>query len=114
MRAACAVRRGYGAGRRAAHNAGMTRLLTSLLLASVLAGCGTTMRGRDQCAARLDEAWKALDSAKVAGFSGTVSFAKAVGLLTSAKTQQTLENYERCADEAGRASFYIAESRRGR
>jgi hypothetical protein len=43
-----------------------------------------------------------------------VSFAKALGLLTSAKTQQALENFERCADQAGRARFYIGESRRGR
>ena len=42
-----------------------------------------------------------LEVAKVDGFAGTVSFAKAIGLLTSAKTQQTLENFERCADEGG-------------
>lgn len=72
------------------------------------------MQGRDRCAARLDAAWQEMDSAKIAGFAGTVSFAKAVGLLTSAKTQQALENFARCADEAERASFYIAESRRGR
>ena len=72
------------------------------------------MRGRDACAARLDSAWKDMDVAKVEGFAGTVSFAKAVGLLTSAKTQQALENFERCADEAERARFYIGEARRGR
>jgi len=72
------------------------------------------MRGRDACAARLDAAWKDMDVAKVEGFAGTVSFAKAVGLLTSAKTQQALENFERCADEAERARFYIGEARRGR
>jgi hypothetical protein len=43
-----------------------------------------------------------------------VSHAKALGLLTSAKTQQALDNFERCADEAERARFYIAESRKGR
>jgi hypothetical protein len=91
----------------------MTRLLLVLSLAA-LAGCGTTMSGRDHCAARLDAAWKAMDVAKVDGFAGTVSFAKAVGLLTSAKTQQALENFERCADEAERARFYIGEARKGR
>jgi len=55
-----------------------------------------------------------MDVAKVDGFAGTVSFAKAVGLLTSAKTQQTLEHFERCADDAERASFYIDEARKGR
>ena len=92
----------------------MTRLLACLALAAVLAGCATTVGGRDRCAANLDAAWQDLDVAKVDGFAGSVSFAKALGLLTSAKTQQALENFERCADEAKRASFYIEESRRGR
>jgi hypothetical protein len=92
----------------------MSRILPLLALAAALAGCGTTTRGRDQCAARLDAAWTAMNTAKVEGAAGSLSFAKAVGLITSAKTQQTLENYQRCADEAGRASFYIGEARRGR
>ena len=92
----------------------MTRLFLLAFLAAALAGCGTTMQGRDRCAARLDAAWQEMDAAKVAGFAGAVSFAKAVGLLTSAKTQQSLENFARCADEAERASFYIGEARRGR
>jgi hypothetical protein len=92
----------------------MTRKLLCLALAAALAGCGTTMAGRDACAARLDAAWNSMEVAKVDGFAGTVSFAKAIGLLTSAKTQQTLENFERCADEAERARFYIGEARKGR
>ena len=90
------------------------RPLLVIALCTALAGCGTTMHGREACAARLDAAWQEMDSAKVAGFAGTVSFAKAVGLLTSAKTQQALENFARCADEAERARFYIGESRQGR
>ena len=39
---------------------------------------------------------------------------RAIGQLTSAKTQQTQENIERCADEAERAGFYNTESRKGR
>jgi hypothetical protein len=92
----------------------MKTVLSLAALAVALAACGTTTQGRDACAARLDAAWQEMDSAKVAGFAGTVSFAKAVGLLTSAKTQQTLENFARCADEAERARFYIGESRKGR
>lgn len=92
----------------------MTRILSALALAAVLAGCGTTMTGRDRCAANLDTAWTAMNTAQVEGFAGSVSFAKAVGLITSAKTQQTLENFERCADEAKRASFYVDEARKGR
>ena len=92
----------------------MIRILAVLAIAAALAGCGTTMTGRDRCAANLDAAWTAMNSAKVEGFAGSVSFAKAVGLITSAKTQQTLENFERCADEAKRASFYVGEARKGR
>jgi len=92
----------------------MTRLVLALILAAFLASCGTTMRGRDRCAANLDAAWTAMNTAKVEGFAGTVSFAKAVGLITSAKTQQALENFERCADEADRARFYLGEARKGR
>ena len=90
------------------------RVFLILLLAATVSGCAATMSGRDRCASRLGAAWDELDAAKVAGFAGTVSFAKAVGLLTSAKTQQALENFERCADEAERARFYIRESRAGR
>ncbi|MDH3319228.1 MAG: hypothetical protein OEO84_05990 [Betaproteobacteria bacterium] len=92
----------------------MSRILVTAVLFAALAGCGTTLLGRDRCAATLDLAWKELDIAKVEGFAGSVSYAKAVGLLTAAKTQQTLENFDRCVDEAGRARFYIGESRRGR
>jgi hypothetical protein len=92
----------------------MMRILAGLALTALLAGCATTLGGRDRCAALLDTAWQDLDVAKVEGFAGTVSFAKAMGLLTAAKSQQALENFERCADQAGRASFYIGESRRGR
>jgi len=92
----------------------MSRIFVTAVLLAALAGCGTTMHGRDRCADRLDAAWREMEVAKVEGFAGTVSFAKAVGLLTAAKTQQALENFERCADEAGRARFYIGESRRGR
>jgi len=92
----------------------MMRILASLVLTVLLAGCGTTMTGRDRCAGNLDAAWTAMNTAKVEGFAGSVSFAKAVGLITSAKTQQALDNYERCADEAKRASGYIEDARRGR
>jgi hypothetical protein len=90
------------------------RVLMILILAATVSGCAATTSGRDRCASGLSAAWQELDAAKVAGFAGTVSFAKAVGLLTSAKTQQALENFERCADEAERARFYIRESRAGR
>jgi hypothetical protein len=42
----------------------------------------------------VDAAWRELDIAKAEGFAGTVSYGKAVGLLTGARTRQTFERYE--------------------
>jgi hypothetical protein len=92
----------------------MTRTLIVACLAAALAACGTTMRGRDKCASELDAAWTEMNTAKVEGFAGSVSYGKAVGLITAAKTQQTLENFERCANDASRARFYVEEARKGR
>jgi len=92
----------------------MMRALLVFCLATALAACGTTMRGRDRCASELDAAWTAMNTAKVDGFAGSVSFGKAVGLITAAKTQQTLENFDRCVDDASRARFYVEEARTGR
>jgi hypothetical protein len=92
----------------------MTRILLVLSLVSTLAACGTTMVGRDRCASELDAAWNEMNTAKVEGFAGSVSYGKAVGLITAAKTQQTLENFDRCADDASRARFYVEEARKGR
>lgn len=88
--------------------------LLMLALLSLMSGCAGKVVGRDQCASLLDTAWKELDLAKTEGFSGAVSYTKAAGLLTAAKTQQTLERYPSCIDKAKRARFYIAESRAGR
>ena len=88
------------------------RLLTLAVI--LLPACAAQPVGRDSCAAQLDAAWRELDIAKAEGFAGTVSYGKAVGLLTGAKTQQTFERYEGCIDKAKRARFYIAESRKGR
>ncbi len=59
-------------------------------------------------------AWKELDLAKAEGFAGTVSYSKALTLLTGAKTQQQFEAYEGCTSKAEKARFYIRESRAGR
>jgi hypothetical protein len=85
-----------------------------LIVLSLLAGCATATQGRDRCGLLLDAAWKELDLAKAQGFSGTVSYSKAAGLLTRAKTNQMVEDYPECIDTAERARFYIAESRKGR
>jgi hypothetical protein len=90
------------------------RFLIVLALLAALNGCATVTKGRDRCADLVDTAWKELDLAKAQGFSGTVSYSKAAGLLTRAKTNQMVEDYPECIETADRARFYIAESRKGR
>ncbi|MCP1649899.1 hypothetical protein N7414_25300 [Pseudomonas sp. GD04087] len=87
-------------------------LIIALLLA--VAGCSGKTVNRDSCANELNAAWHELDLAKAEGFAGTVSYSKALGLLTAAKTQQQVEAYDGCSDKASRARFYIKESRAGR
>ncbi|MCJ8168896.1 hypothetical protein [Atopomonas sediminilitoris] len=80
----------------------------------VLAGCAANSAGRSSCAAELDSAWRELDLAKAEGFAGTVSYSKALALLTGAKTQQQFEAYKGCISKAQKARYYIRESRAGR
>lgn len=84
------------------------------LIALTLAGCAGTKAYRDSCAANLDAAWHELDLAKAEGFAGTVSYSKALSLLTAAKTQQQFEAFEGCTKKSEKARFYIRESRAGR
>jgi len=90
------------------------RNLLLLLLFPVLTGCATALSDRDRCGELVDAAWKELDAAKVEGFAGTISYAKAAGLLTRAKANQAVEDFADCVDTASRARFFIAESRKGR
>ena len=84
------------------------------LLAVALTGCAGKTVYRDTCANQLDAAWKELSIAEAEGFAGTVSYSKALSLLTAAKTQQQFEAYAGCVSKAERARFYIRESRAGR
>ena len=71
--------------------------------------------GPPQLRRTADAALPELDIVKAAeGFAGTVSYGKAVGLLTNAKTQQSFERHQACVDKSERARFCITESRRGR
>ena len=81
------------------------------LIALALAGCAGKTAYRDSCGSQLDAAWRELDLAKAEGFAGTVSYSKALSLLTAAKTQQ---HFEGCSKKAEKARFYIRESRAGR
>lgn len=92
----------------------MKAWISLLLIALVLAGCAGKTAYRDDCANQLDAAWKELDLAKAEGFSGAVSYSKALSLLTAAKTEQQFEAFEGCTEKAEKARFYIRESRAGR
>ncbi|WP_296264067.1 hypothetical protein [Pseudomonas sp. UBA6562] len=84
------------------------------LIAMALAGCAGKTAYRESCGTQLDAAWKELDLAKAEGFAGTISYSKALSLLTGAKTQQQFERFEGCSNKAEKARFYIRESRAGR
>jgi hypothetical protein len=92
----------------------MKYLIVVPLVALALAGCAGKTQNRDGCAYQLDAAWKELDLAKAEGFAGTVSYSKALSLITAAKTQQQFEAYDGCVKKAERARYYIRESRAGR
>ncbi|MBF8643474.1 hypothetical protein SAMN05216295_11769 [Pseudomonas luteola] len=93
----------------------MNRWLAMMSVAAlVLAGCAAKTVNRDSCAAEVNAAWKELDIAKTEGFAGTVSYSKALGLISTAKTQQQVEAYNGCVQNAQKARFYIRESRAGR
>ncbi|MCM2318662.1 MAG: hypothetical protein NDI93_04950 [Pseudomonas sp.] len=89
-------------------------VLPVLALGLSLAGCAGKTQNRDGCAYQLDAAWQELDLAKAEGFAGTVSYSKALSLITAAKTQQQFEAYDGCVKKAERARYYIRESRAGR
>ncbi len=81
--------------------------------ALLLAACASTPEMRSSCATESDAAWKELSLAKAKGFGGTVSYAKALSLLTAARTQQIAENFEGCYNNATNAREYIANSYKG-
>lgn len=85
-----------------------------LLSIGLLAGCAAKSQNRAACASQLDAAWNELSLAEAEGFAGTVSYSKALTLITGAKTQQQFEGYTGCKRKAQKARFYIRESRAGR
>jgi hypothetical protein len=96
----------------------MTRKLALVSLlgsATLLSACsGIPNNFRVACDNELDAAWRELDIAKAGGFAGTVSYTKAFGLITTARTMQTVENFDGCVKNAQKARFYIRESQAGR
>lgn len=92
----------------------MKNLFVLSLLALALTGCSGKTAYRDNCASQLNAAWEEQSLAEAEGFAGTVSYSKAMALLTGAKTQQQFEGYQGCVDKAKKARFYLRESRAGR
>lgn len=86
---------------------------TLLVVACSLSACAGKTQYRSACANEVDAAWSELSIAKADGFSGTVSYTKALGLITGARTMQAVENFDNCYNQAKDARFYIQESRKG-
>ncbi len=80
----------------------------------LLSGCAGKTTHRQSCANELSAAWQEQSLAEAEGFAGTVSYSKALTLLTAAKTQQQFEAFDGCVEKAQRARFYLHESRAGR
>lgn len=89
------------------------RVILVMILSVVLAACAGKQSFRDTCAANVDAAWQELDIAKADGFSGSVSYSKALGLISLAKSMQTVENFDNCVKHAKDARYYIEQSRKG-
>ncbi len=89
-------------------------LFTAITLGAIaLTGCAAKQTHRTSCASELDAAWKEMDIAKAKGFSGTVSYTKAAGLLSLAKSMQAVENFDNCVKNAQDARYYIRQSQLG-
>lgn len=88
--------------------------ITIVIMLAFIAGCAGKQTFRSDCGSELDAAWKELDIAKAKGFSGTVSYTKALGLLSLAKSMQAIENFDGCVKNAKSARYYIAQSRLAR
>lgn len=84
-----------------------------LTLTTALSACAGKTQFRSACDQEIEAAWSELSIAKADGFSGTVSYTKALGLITTARTMQTVENFDACYNQAKDARFYIRESSKG-
>ena len=94
----------------------MSRSITAIIACAIMlvACAGSPSSYRVSCGSELDAAWNELSIARAEGFAGTVSYAKALSLITTARTMQTVENFDGCYKNAQKARFYIQESRAGR
>jgi hypothetical protein len=84
-------------------------MLSACLFLAACSGRVATPAGQE-CAEGLRIANQELEDAKVKGFSGSIQWIKAAGLLTDASVHQQLEKFESCSDKVRRARIYIKES----
>jgi len=87
--------------------------LSLIVLTTLITGCAGKQTYRASCASEMDSAWRELDVANVKGFSGSVSYSKAVGLISLGRTMQTVENFDNCIKHARDARYYISQSLQG-
>ena len=82
------------------------------LLMFLIAGCETNPSSKSarQCYEGLKIANKELELAKIKGFSGTVEYAKAAGLLAGASVQYEFGKYKNCIIKVKRARKFIKNS----
>jgi hypothetical protein len=90
------------------------KIILALLALPLVTACAATDTYRNSCKVEIDAAWNELDILSSDGFSGSVSYSKAFGLMTSAKTMQTVENYDNCVDQAKKARYYMNQARQGK
>ncbi len=83
------------------------------IMVLLLASCAGKTQFRTACASELSAAKEESSISEAKGFGGTVSYAKAATLITTAMASQVAENYDACYDQAKRARFYIRESKKG-
>ena len=90
------------------------KILPVILLAAIflISGCETNPASASarQCQHGLKEANKELNFAKAQGFSGTVEYTKAAGLLTGAAVQYEFGKYPNCINKVKRARKFIKNS----
>ncbi len=90
-----------------------TFIMVIITLCALISGCAAKQTHRSSCGVELDSAWQELDIAKAKGFSGSISYSKAFGLITLAKSMQTVENFDGCMKHAQDARYYIRQAGKG-
>ena len=91
----------------------LMKFISVIIVCMSITSCANKTTYRSSCAAETDAAWSELSIAKTKGFAGTVSYTKALSLLTAARTMQIAENFDACYRDAKKARDYINNSYQG-